>query len=101
MYKVKFNTHSLNALNMQKLEAYYKFHNVRPDEQGYITPTFSILKLIIAVSKLNHNARKLIEDNEELIAAVLSERKLSNSDKAYLAYANSPFINSILSLTSD
>lgn len=100
MNKVKFNTHSLNQVNIDKLPAYYNFHRVKPDSDGYITPAFPVLIVLVSFSKLNKNAAKILEDNEELIAAILSERELTNSDKTLIAYANSPFINSILSLTT-
>lgn len=100
MNKVKFNTHSLNQVNKDRLPTYYKFHKVKPDSDGYITPSFTVLIILVSFSKLNSNAAKILEDNEELIAAILSERELNNSDKTLIAYAKSPFIDSIIALTS-
>lgn len=100
MNKVKFNTHSLNAVNADRLPTYYRFYKVKPDSDGYITASFTVLKLLVSFSKLNRNAARLLEDNEELIALILSERTLTKSDLAFIAHANNTFINSILALTT-
>lgn len=100
MNKVKFNTHSLNQVNIDRLPAYYNFYKVKPDDEGLINASFTVLKLIVAFSKLNRNAAKILEDNEELIASILSERTLTKSDMSFIAYANNTYINSILALTT-
>lgn len=100
MNKVKFNTHSLSQVNLDRLPAYYKFHKVKPDSDGYITPSFTVLKILIAFSRLNNNAACILTDNEELIATILSERTLTTSDMSYINYANNAFINSIIALTT-
>lgn len=100
MNKVKLNTHSLNQVNKDRLPAYYNFHKVKPDDDGFINASFTVLKLLVAFSKLNKNAARILEDNEELIASILSERELTKSDMSFIAYANNTYINSILALTT-
>ena len=100
MNKIKFNTHNLNQVNKDRLPSYYNFYKVKPDDDGYIISSFTVLKLLVAFSKLNKNAANILEDNEELIASILSERKLTNSDMSFITSANSNFINSILALTT-
>lgn len=100
MNKVKFNTHSLNQVNIDRLPAYYNFYKVKPDSDGFINTSFTVLKLLVSFSKLNRNSAKILEDNEELIASILSERELTKSDMSFIAYANNTYINSILALTT-
>lgn len=100
MTKVKINIHSLNQVNKDRLPAYYNFYKVKPDDEGFINASFTVLKLLVSFSKLNRNAANILEDNEELIASILSERTLTKSDMSFIAYANNTYINSILALTT-
>ena len=100
MNKVKFNTHNLNQVNLDRLPAYYKFYKIKPDDDGFIYPRFTVLKILIAFSRLNNNAACILTDNEELIAAILAERTLTTSDMSYINHANNAFINSIIALTT-
>ena len=100
MNKVKFNTHSLNQVNIDRLPAYYKFYKAKPDDDGFIYPGFTVLKMLVSFSRINKNAASILTSNEELIAAILAERTLTNSDMSYINHANNTFINSIIALTT-
>lgn len=97
MQRMKLNIDGLSSYNISVLSKYLSHYKI--EHSTWEVPlTKRTVKMLIVLSSSNNNARKLIDNNHELISTVLSNVELTQNDINYLKKSNNPFINSLLTL---